>query len=142
MPVQGIRGATVAEGDQPESILATTRDLLRAILDANPALKTSDLASVFFTVTEDLSSAYPAQAARQLGWTNVPMLCLQEIPVPGGLSRCIRVLLHWNTDLPQESIHHVYLGAASALRPDLSTKKPKRRNDDDHHACECDPKPG
>jgi chorismate mutase len=120
MPVQGIRGATVVESDQPESILAATRELLHAILEANPALKTSDLASVIFTVTEDLSSVYPAQAARQLGWTHVPMLCMQEIPVPGGLLRCIRVLLHWNTDVPQGSIHHVYLGAASTLRPDLS----------------------
>lgn len=124
MPVQGIRGAAVAESDQPESILAATRDLLCAILEANPALKTADLASAFFTVSEDLGSAYPAQAARQLGWTNVPMLCMQEIPVPGGLSGCVRVLLHWNTDLPQGSIRHVYLGTASALRPDLSPQEP------------------
>jgi len=109
--------------DQPESILRTTRDLLLAILEANPALQPSDLASVLFTVTEDLCSAYPAQAARQLGWTNVPMMCMREIPVPGGLSRCIRVLLHWNTDLPQESIHPVYLGAASILRPDLANAR-------------------
>ena len=123
MPIQGIRGATVTESDQPESILATTRDLLRAILEANPALRTSDLASAIFTVTEDLISVYPAQAARQLGWIDVPMLCTQEIPVPGGLPHCIRVLLHWNTDLPQRSIHHVYLGVASTLRPDLITKE-------------------
>ncbi len=123
MRVQGIRGATVAESDQPESILAATRDLLSAILEANPALQTSDLASVLFTVTEDLCSAYPAQAARQLGWTHVPMMCMQEIPVPGSLPRCIRVLLHWNVDLPQTSIHHVYLGAASTLRPDLVYSK-------------------
>ena len=119
MPVRGIRGATVAEADQPESILAATRELLSSILDANPTLQTSDLVSVIFTVTEDICSVYPAQAARQLGWTNVPMMCMQEIPVPGGLSRCIRVLLHWNTDLTQESIQHIYLGAASSLRPDL-----------------------
>ena len=127
MPVQGIRGAAVAENDQPESILAVTRNLLLAILEENPAVTTSDLASAIFTVTEDLHSAYPAQAARQLGWVNVPMLCMQEIPVPGGLPRCVRVLLHWNTDLPQESIHHVYLGAASILRPDLNPKEPKGR---------------
>jgi chorismate mutase len=119
MPLRGLRGATVAETDQPESILAATRDLLNAILAANPDLQTCDLASAIFTVTMDLCSAYPAQAARQLGWTNVPMMCMQEIPVPGGLARCIRVLLHWNIDFPQESIHHVYLGAAASLRPDL-----------------------
>lgn len=119
MRVQGIRGAAVAESDQPDAILSATRELLRAILEANPTLQTSDLASVFFSVTEDIHSAYPAQAARQLGWTQVPMMCMQEIWVPGGLARCIRVLLHWNVDLPQESIHHVYLGAAATLRPDL-----------------------
>jgi chorismate mutase len=119
MPVRGIRGATTAEADQPESILTATRELLSSILEANPTLQISDLASVIFTVTEDLCSVYPAQAARQLGWTNVPMMCMQEIPVPGGLSHCIRVLLHWNTDLTQESIQHLYLGAASRLRPDL-----------------------
>ena len=134
MSVQGIRGAAVAESDMSESILAATRDMLAAILEANPALKTSDLASVFFSITEDLSSAYPAQAARQLGWTNVPMLCMQEIPVPGGLPHCIRVLLHWNTDLPQESIRHVYLGAASNLRPDLGNEELSKENDDNHHA--------
>jgi chorismate mutase len=123
MPVRGIRGATVAEADQPESILTATRELLSSILAANPTLQTSDLASVIFTVTEDLNSVYPAQAARQLGWTNVPMMCMQEIPVPGGLSRCIRVLLHWNTALTQESIQHIYLGAASRLRPDLRRGK-------------------
>jgi len=123
MTVRGIRGATVAEADQPETILAATRQLLSSIQDANPTLQTSDLVSVIFTVTEDLHSVYPAQAARQLGWTHVPLMCMQEIPVPGGLSRCIRVLLHWNTDLTQEFIQHVYLGAASNLRPDLKHGK-------------------
>jgi chorismate mutase len=94
--------------------------LLQAILVANPTLKTADLASVFFTVTDDLVSAYPARAARELGWENVPLMCSREIPVPGSLSRCIRVLLHWNTDLPQHAIYHVYLGASAELRPDLN----------------------
>ncbi len=133
MPVRGIRGATAIDDDHPESVLEATRELLTAIIDANPTLQISDLASVFFSLTEDLYSVYPAQAARQLGWTNVPMLCMREIPVPDGLPRCIRVLLHWNSDLPQESIQHVYLGAASRLRPDL-TVKPSRRHYDDHHA--------
>jgi len=124
MPVQGIRGATVAGKNSSESILAATRELLNAILEANPTLKVSDLASLVITVTEDLNAAYPAQAARQLGWTNVPMMCMQEIPVPDGLPHCIRVLLHWNTELPQDSINHVYLGAASKLRPDLASYTP------------------
>ena len=124
MPVQGIRGATVAGENQPESILAATRELLNAILEANPTLRVSDLASLIITVTGDLNAAYPAQAARQLGWTRVPMMCMQEIPVPGGLPCCIRVLLHWNTELPQDSIRHIYLGAASNLRPDLVSSIP------------------
>jgi chorismate mutase len=78
-----------------------------------------DIACGIFTTTEDLSTAYPAQAAREMGWGEVPMICSQEIPVPDGLPRCIRVLLEWNTELSQHEIHHVYLGAAASLRPDL-----------------------
>lgn len=122
MPVQGVRGATVALENQPESILAETRRLLDAILEANPSLKVSDLASLLFTTTADLNATYPAQAARQMGWTNVPMMCMQEIQVPDGLPLCIRVLLHWNTELNQDSIQHVYLGKAASLRPDLVNK--------------------
>lgn len=120
MAIRGVRGATVAERDEPEEVLAATRQLLSAILNANPALDPADLASAFFTVTGDLCSTYPAQAARQLGWETVPLMCAQEIPVPGSLPRCIRVLLHWNTDLPQASVHHVYLDQAASLRPDLT----------------------
>jgi chorismate mutase len=120
MPIRGIRGATIVPQDQPEAILAGTRALLSAILEANPSLQTQDLASGHFTVTDDLCSAYPAQAAREMGWTHVPMICSREIPVPGSMPRCIRVLLHWNTDLPQDAIRHVYLGAAASLRPDLT----------------------
>jgi chorismate mutase len=121
MPIRGVRGAATVEADNPEEILDASRQLLQAILEANPALQPDDLASAFFTLTDDLHSAYPAQAARELGWDFVPLMCAQEIPVPGSLKRCIRVLLHWNTELPQRSIKHIYLGAASILRPDLAT---------------------
>ena len=124
MPVRGIRGATVASQDQPEIILAATRELLEAICAANPQLQPEDLASAIFTASGDLTSVYPAQAARQLGWVQVPLLSAREIDVPGGLPRCIRVLLHWNTDLPQPAIRHVYLGAAASLRPDLNAGLP------------------
>lgn len=120
MPVRGVRGAIDVSEDQSESILAATKELLAAILETNPTLRSEDLVSGIFTTTEDLSSAYPARAAREMGWNQVPMICSREIPVPGGLARCIRVLLHWNTDLPQQAIRHVYLGAAASLRPDLS----------------------
>ena len=119
MPVRGIRGAIDVMNDQPEAILAAARELLEAILLANPALKPADLASVLFTVTDDLQSVYPAQAARQMGWGAVPLMCAREIAVPGGLPRCVRVLLHWNTDLEQAEVRHVYLRGAAALRPDL-----------------------
>jgi chorismate mutase len=119
MTVRGIRGATVASGVDAEAILTATQELLLAILKANPDLHTEDIASAVFTVTPDLREVYPAQAARKLGWDSVPMLCAQEIPVPGGLPLCIRVLLLWNTDLSQNAVRHVYLGEAARLRPDL-----------------------
>ncbi len=120
MSVRGVRGATVVDQNEPAAILAATRQLIEAVLAANPSLNTADLASAWFTTTHDLDAAYPAAAARQLGWTQVPLMCSQEIPVPGALPMCIRVLLHWNTPLSQAEIHHVYLGRAAALRPDLT----------------------
>jgi chorismate mutase len=120
MSVRGVRGATVVDEDQAEKIQLATRELLAAMLNANPGLEPQDISSAIFTVTGDLCSAYPSQAARNIGWMQVPLLCAREIPVPGGLPRCIRVLLHWNTDLPQDAIHHVYLKDAKMLRPDLA----------------------
>ncbi|MEN4041312.1 MAG: chorismate mutase [Anaerolineaceae bacterium] len=120
MSIRGIRGATVAAENQPQAILAATRQLLEAILAANPTLQSGDIASALFTVTGDLTSAYPARAARELGWTQAPLMCALEIPVPGSLPHCIRVLIHWNTPLSQEQVRHVYLGAAASLRPDLT----------------------
>lgn len=120
MSTRGIRGAINSQADTSEAILEATRQLLQAILEANPGLEPEAIGSVFFTVTDDLSAVHPALAARQMGWTEVPLLCAREIPVPGNLPRIIRVLLHWNTDLPQGAIRHVYLGAAAALRPDIS----------------------
>jgi chorismate mutase len=120
MCVRGIRGATTVCEDSAEAILAATRELLLAIQTANPALRPEDIASVFFTATEDLHAAYPAQAARTLGWDEVPLMDAREIPVPGGLPRCVRVMLLWNTDLQQSAVQHVYLHEAAQLRPDLT----------------------
>ncbi len=119
MAVRGIRGATTVATDQPESILEATRDLLEAILDANESMKPEDVASALFTVTDDLASTFPAQAAREMGWGLVPMICAREIPVPGSLPMVIRVLVQWNTEIPQNEITHVYLRDAVKLRPDL-----------------------
>lgn len=119
MSIRGVRGAITVEEDTPEQILQATRELLEAILQANPGMTPEDLASAIFTVTADLVSTFPAQAARQMGWQFVPMLCAREIPVPGSLPFAIRVLVHWNTLLPQQEICHVYLRQAVRLRPDL-----------------------
>jgi chorismate mutase len=101
-----------------EAILAATRELLESIAVAND-LAVEDIASIIFTVTPDLDQVAPARAAREIGWVNTPMLCTQEMAVGGSLQRCIRVLLHWNTDRPAVQVRHVYLGWAQALRPDL-----------------------
>ncbi len=119
MAIRGIRGATTVSADEPDLILEATRELLEAILAANKSMKPEDVGSAIFTVTEDLASTFPAQAARQMGWSLVPMTCAREIPVPGSLPKAIRVLVHWNTETPQSEIKHVYLRDAVKLRPDL-----------------------
>ena len=119
MPIRGIRGATTVTADEPDLILQATRELLEEILQENKGMQPEDVASAIFTVTDDLVSTFPAQGARQMGWGLVPMLCAREIPVPNSLPRVIRVLVHWNTDVPQNDITHVYLREAVKLRPDL-----------------------
>lgn len=116
---RGVRGATTVAVDDREEILSATRQMLALLLRRNQ-IELSDLASAQFTVTSDLKSEFPALAARQLGWLEVPLLCGYEISVPGSLPRCIRVLLHWNTDRTASEIHHVYLHDAERLRPDLN----------------------
>ncbi len=120
MPVRGIRGATTVCEDTPEAIRLATRELLLAICAATPSLRPADIASVFFTTTDDLRAAYPAQAARELGWEEVPLMCAQEIPVPGSLPCCVRVMILWNSELAQNEVHHIYLRDAVRLRPDLT----------------------
>ena len=119
MPIRGIRGAITVTADEPDLILQATRELLEEILAANEGMQKEDIASAIFTVTEDLVSTFPAQGARQMGWGLVPMMCAREIPVPGSLARVIRVLVHWNTELAQDQVTHVYLRDAVKLRPDL-----------------------
>jgi chorismate mutase len=121
MPVRGIRGAITVERDEPAQILDATERLIRAIVQRN-RLQSEDVASALFTVTPDLNSEFPAAAARRMGWTLVPLLNFTEIGVPGRLERCIRVLVHVNTDVRQDEIEHVYLEGAVALRPDLANR--------------------
>jgi len=118
--VRGIRGAITVTEDTPEEIVAATQEMLRALMDRN-GFTAEDVISAIFTVTPDITSEFPARGARLMGWTRVPLLCSQEMPVPGALPRCIRVLLHVNTDKSQAEIKHVYLRGASALRPDMAS---------------------
>jgi len=121
MTCRGIRGAIGVDVNEASAIIAATRELLEHIVAAND-LSVEDIASVIFTATDDLDTAYPAQAAREMGWVNTPLLCLQEMTVTEGLPRCIRVLVLWNTNLPSDQIRHVYLGRARVLRPDLAER--------------------
>jgi chorismate mutase len=112
-----IRGATTVDEDEATVVRTATAELLQRIVDLN-ALKSTDIISVIFTVTPDLRSAFPAHAARELGWNDVALLCTMEIPVPGAIPRCIRVLLHVETSTPRTRLRHVYLRGARGLRPE------------------------
>jgi len=119
MTCRGIRGAVCVESNDAAAIVAATREMLECIV-ADNGLDVEDIACVIFTATPDLDTAYPARAAREMGWMTTPLLCEQEMVVKSGLPRCIRVLILWNTDLTADQIRHVYLGKAHALRPDLA----------------------
>jgi chorismate mutase len=119
--VRGIRGAISVDADTPAEVLAATRELLEAILSSNGLGEYDDIISAVFTTTPDLTSAFPAEAARGLGMNHVPLLCASEIAVAGAMPRCIRVLLHVNTDRSPEEIVHVYLRDARKLRPDMQS---------------------
>src|SRR5436305_8780743 len=116
---RGVRGATTADSNSRDDILTATRQLLALIIRVN-GIQPHDVGSAIFSLTRDLDAEFPALAARQLGWLDVPLLCTYEVDVPGSLRRCVRVLIHWNTDKPQHDIRHVYVKDAERLRPDIS----------------------
>ena len=116
MAARGIRGATTVERNDREQILAATRELLEVLVRLN-GLRADDIAYVWFTVTPDLDAEFPAFAAREIGWTEVPLMCGREIPVPGAIAGCIRVLIDWNTAKTQREIRHAFLHRAKELRP-------------------------
>lgn len=120
MPVRGIRGATTVRGNTREDILEATKEMLETLIDVN-AVNPEDVASAWFTTTADVNTEFPAVAARQLGWTFVPLMCSHEMMVPGSLPLCVRVLIHINTEKSIHEMRHVYLRGASALRPDLAS---------------------
>jgi chorismate mutase len=123
MPCRGVRGATTIDRNAREDILAATRQLLALMIRTN-GIEPRDVASALFTTTPDVNAEFPALAARQLGWLDVPMLCGHEMAIPGSLPMCIRVMILWNTDKAQQAIEHVYLREAKRLRPDLSKLPP------------------
>ena len=117
MPVRGIRGATTAAKNEERAIYAATLELLETITKLN-GVRAEDVGYIWFTVTDDLNASFPADAARAgMGWTAVPLICGREIPVPGALAMCIRVLLAWNTAKTQAEVRHAFLHGARALRP-------------------------
>ena len=123
---RGVRGATTVEGTSRELILTATAELLERMVQAN-GIEPEDVASAIFTTSPDLTAEYPALAARLMGWRDVALLCGHEMAVPGGLERCVRILLHWNTTLPASAVEHVYIHGASNLRPDRRELEELRR---------------
>ncbi|WP_282935627.1 chorismate mutase [Paenibacillus sp. RC67] len=120
MLVRGIRGATTVEHDEKNEVLEATRELLHQIIIEN-AIIPEEIACVFVTVTNDLTTTFPAVAIRQYpGWELVPLMCSLEVPVEGSLPKCIRLMVMANTEKKQDEIIHVYLKEAMRLRPDLS----------------------
>lgn len=123
MLVRGFRGATTADANTREAILDATAELLDALIRAND-IEHDHVASIIFTTTPDLNAEFPAVAARAAGWTDVALMCGHEMGVPGSLARCVRILMHVNTELGLDQVKHVYLRGARALRPDLAANEP------------------
>lgn len=123
MLFRGVRGAITIEENKEEVIIQATDRLLRKMIednDINPEL----VASVFISVTDDITDVFPARAMRSIeGWNHVPVMCMKEISVKSGLEKCIRVMMHINTDKSQQEIKHIYLERAVMLRPDIVNKK-------------------
>jgi len=118
MAVRALRGATTVDTDDPNEIRQRTIDLLNVLFERNE-IDADDVISIFFTATEDVRSLPPAAAARTLGLVDVPLLCAQEMASEVGPDRCIRLLLHTETDRPRSDLRHVFLREATVLRPDL-----------------------
>lgn len=120
--LRGVRGATTVESNSRDEVLQRTKELLTELAAANQ-IDSADIGAVIFSATPDVTAAFPAAAARAIGWTEVPLFDAAQIDCDTGLPLCIRVLILWNTDKDQKSISHVYLGGATVLRPDLAQKR-------------------
>ncbi len=119
---RAIRGATTVENNNKNEILLYTEQLLKKIIEDNN-INIEDIISIFFTATKDIDAEFPAVAAREIGLTNVPLMCAQEIDVSGSLQKCIRIMVYVNTDKKLEDFNHIYLREAERLRPDLGNSK-------------------
>ncbi|MCY3978140.1 MAG: chorismate mutase [Chloroflexi bacterium] len=117
--IRGVRGATTVEHNSRRAIMDGTLELLQKMIETN-GIAEDEVASILFTATPGLDAAYPAAAARQLGWTRTALMGFQEAHVNDGLQQCVRVLIHWNTDKPMDAIQHIFLHGAVALRPDIA----------------------
>jgi chorismate mutase len=117
--MRAIRGAISVERDEPEAVVSATAELLGAMVSRN-GIEPDDVVSIVFTATPDLTSEFPAPAARRIGLVGVPLLCAAEIAVPGALPRCVRILLHAHTERGRSDLEHVYLGEATKLKSDLN----------------------
>lgn len=122
MHIRGIRGATTCDANREEAILSATAELLQQMAEAN-GVESDEIAAIIFTATPDLTAAFPAEAARRLNWTLVPLMSATEMAVPRAVARCVRVLMIWNTSRSQEQVVHVYLRGATSLRPDLKERR-------------------
>lgn len=116
--VRAIRGATTVDVDTREAVIARTQELVRAVVERN-ALETDDIISILFTATDDISSAFPAEAAREAGFTRVPLMCARELDITDGIARCIRIMVHAYTARASDDLRHPYLHGARQLRTDL-----------------------
>ena len=119
MTCRGVRGAITIEENNKDQIVTGTIRILTEMITKNDIIE-DDIVSIFFSVTEDLNATFPARAARQLNLTHTPLLCFHEIRVPDGLEKCIRILMHVNSNKSIKEINHIYLEKAAALRPDIS----------------------
>ena len=122
MKCRGIRGATTVDSNTKEDIWAATKELLEEMVKAN-GVDAEDVACAIFTTSPDLNAAFPAAAARQMGWTNTALMCYHELDVPGSLPMCLRIMVLFNTEKRADEIVHVYLKGARVLRPDLAERK-------------------
>lgn len=118
MAVRALRGATTVDRDDVDEVKKRAGELLEGLLTRND-LQADDLISIFFTTTADISSIAPAAGIRALGYTDVPLLCVGEMPTEGGLPRCIRLMAHVETERPRSAMRHLFLRGAVVLRPDL-----------------------